>query len=251
MEQAPELNPAPAQPVQQPVQELVTNGRPDYASADFQIIHDCLVLAGLTNEEAIQTLDEAWDRTAVVLQQERERQANKQAQSTLNDAAAREALAQQAAPAQPAAEEDDDDLINENMMVNNFIQDRPSSYALTKMKNKEYVELWYFTPEGCRDASENHHTQPMDTFGMMNVDGSLAFRPVASVRTSRNVVPDVKLSWEAFMMAKGLYLSTFTKDWSKKAHEIMTSFFVGLEMNPMARKPRGTRSLLAYQAKTR
>jgi hypothetical protein len=34
----------------------------------------------------------------------------------------------------------------------NAIAPRPSQYAIQKLNNFEYVELWYFSPDGCKEA---------------------------------------------------------------------------------------------------
>jgi hypothetical protein len=33
--------------------------------------------------------------------------------------------------------------------ISNSIAPRPSTFALNKLENFEYVELWYFSPDGC------------------------------------------------------------------------------------------------------
>ncbi|KAG2104381.1 uncharacterized protein F5147DRAFT_762130 [Suillus discolor] len=36
--------------------------------------------------------------------------------------------------------------------VGDYLTPRPAQYAIQKLTNFEYVELWYFSPEGCKDA---------------------------------------------------------------------------------------------------
>ncbi|TFK18191.1 hypothetical protein FA15DRAFT_578493, partial [Coprinopsis marcescibilis] len=38
---------------------------------------------------------------------------------------------------------------DENIAIGDTITDRPASYALNKLKLIEYIELFYFTPDGC------------------------------------------------------------------------------------------------------
>ena len=70
----------------------------------------------------------------------------------------------------------------------------PSPYALERVKKFEYVELWYFSPEGCHDAlSQRASTE--DSFGIMRSDMDLMIlKSVASVRTSQKAVPDEDIS---------------------------------------------------------
>ena len=56
------------------------------------------------------------------------------------------------------------------------------------------MELWYFTSEGCSDASQHQLTQYDDAFGLTKVDDVVALKSVSSLKASKNVVPDAELS---------------------------------------------------------
>ncbi|KAF9783694.1 hypothetical protein BJ322DRAFT_1021507 [Thelephora terrestris] len=47
----------------------------------------------------------------------------------------------------------------------------PSEYAVEKIQDIEYVELWYFTTEGCREASKTTPTVADEAFGMKGFPG--------------------------------------------------------------------------------
>ena len=72
---------------------------------------------------------------------------------------------------------------DKNKIVSNFITPRPAAFALNKLENFEFVELWYFTDEGCLDASDTHRTVADEAFGLSKVDGFVALKPVASFRS--------------------------------------------------------------------
>jgi hypothetical protein len=57
-----------------------------------------------------------------------------------------------------------------NTMVGSYITPCPSQYALQRLKNFEYLELWYLTQEGCANAAQHQHTQNNDTSGLTKVD---------------------------------------------------------------------------------
>ncbi|KAG2738450.1 hypothetical protein P692DRAFT_201798413 [Suillus brevipes Sb2] len=42
--------------------------------------------------------------------------------------------------------------------VGDAIVPRPSQFAIQKLNNFEYIELWYFSPEGCKDALKTSRT---------------------------------------------------------------------------------------------
>ncbi|KIK78385.1 hypothetical protein PAXRUDRAFT_16905 [Paxillus rubicundulus Ve08.2h10] len=57
--------------------------------------------------------------------------------------------------------------------VRNIIIPRPSQYAILKLKNFEFIELWYFSPEGCRDMAKSSSFTMEDTFSIAKVDNIL------------------------------------------------------------------------------
>ena len=57
----------------------------------------------------------------------------------------------------------------------------PSAYALNKLRNFEWVELFYFTPEQCDAALEDHggeRSSSNETFSFSEVNGVVALHPV-------------------------------------------------------------------------
>ncbi|KIJ18223.1 hypothetical protein PAXINDRAFT_71517, partial [Paxillus involutus ATCC 200175] len=62
---------------------------------------------------------------------------------------------------------------NNEAKVGNIIIPRPSQYAVIKLKNFEFIELWYFSPEGCRDTAKSSSSTMEDTFGIAKVDDIL------------------------------------------------------------------------------
>ena len=120
---------------------------------------------------------------------------------------------------------------NENAMVNNFIRPQPSAYALCRLTEFEYTELWYFTQEGCADTM-HQRTQNEDSFGLTKVDDTVSFRPVSALKASRNVVQDADLSWRQMEIAKMTLIQQITKcGWAQKAVTALAQFFMNLEVH--------------------
>ncbi|KIK75988.1 hypothetical protein PAXRUDRAFT_18529 [Paxillus rubicundulus Ve08.2h10] len=62
---------------------------------------------------------------------------------------------------------------NDRVEVGNVIIPRPSQYAVMRLKNFEFVELWYFSPDGCKDATKSSSSTMEDTFRIAKVDNIL------------------------------------------------------------------------------
>ena len=72
--------------------------------------------------------------------------------------------------------------------LNSTVADRvphtPSQYAVTRIESMEYVELWYFTTEGCREVSKATPTAADDTFSILNTDTGLALQSIKATKAS-------------------------------------------------------------------
>ena len=74
----------------------------------------------------------------------------------------------------------------------------------------EYVELWYFTTEGCREASKATPTAVDDIFGLLNTDSGLTLQSIRATKASRNAMADEHLTWEQIMTARHTLIQTAT-----------------------------------------
>ena len=73
--------------------------------------------------------------------------------------------ARQAAEAEEARKESDKKKpkllpFDPERQIEEWVEARPASYAINKLNNLEYVELDYFTPKSCKEAS-CHDAQPV------------------------------------------------------------------------------------------
>ncbi|KAG0704640.1 hypothetical protein DFH29DRAFT_1037462 [Suillus ampliporus] len=91
-------------------------------------------------------------------------------------------------------------------VVGDTLTPHPSQYAIHKLKSFEYVELWYFSPDGCKETSDEAKTNSEDTFGLTRVDDFVALKPVASFKPSRKAIQDHSLEWRQFDLAKNSFL---------------------------------------------
>jgi hypothetical protein len=126
----------------------------------------------------------------------------------------------------------------------------PLQYAVDKIKAAEYVELWYFTAEGCREASAATLTTVDNTIGLLRTDTGLALQQVKASKPSRNVLPDESLSWDQITTARHNIIDTMVaNEWPEKLTMALTTMYIKLE----ALKATGTnpRGLIRYHAVVR
>ncbi|KAF8812014.1 hypothetical protein BYT27DRAFT_7088397, partial [Phlegmacium glaucopus] len=234
---------------------------PDHAGPHFNVLRNALMQNGLTIEQAIQAINDSWTQT-------HNEQVQRWDQQVIDDAVAEEALGQQQpenlhpVPQEPPEREEERAEpekrkpkmkdFDDTAAVGNYIAPRPAQYALRRIEDFEYVELWYLTPEGCTDATQHQHTQNDDTFGLTKVDDMVTLKSVSSLKASRNVIPDNELSFRQVSMAKNTFIQLITKyQWSEKAINAFAQLFTQLELHPYRQREFGERALIIYQAQVR
>ncbi|KAF8810965.1 hypothetical protein BYT27DRAFT_7253102 [Phlegmacium glaucopus] len=235
---------------------------PDHAGPHYNALRDVLTQNGMTIEQAVQALNDSWT-------QNHEERVQRWNQQEANDVNAAEELQrqlqqddEQQAIQQPAERDvERPDLekkkpkmreFDDSAIIGNYIAPRPAQYALRRIEDFEYVELWYLTPEGCIDATQHQSTQNDDTFGLSKVDDMVTLKSVSSLKASKNVLPDTELSFRQMSMAKNTFIPLMTKyQWSEKAIGAFAQFFTQLELHPYRQRDFGERALIIYQARVR
>ena len=116
--------------------------------------------------------------------------------------------------------------------VGNYIAPRPAQYALWRIEEFEYVELWYFTPEGCNDTTHLQLTQYDDTFGLTKVDDMVSLKSISSLKASKNVILDAELTFHQVSMEKNAFILLMTKyNWLAKSINTFMQLFTQLELH--------------------
>lgn len=234
---------------------------PNHAGPHYEALQNALTQNEMTPEQAIQALNNSWAQNHAARVEAWEQQVEE-------DTAAAAALVQQ--QPQPDQQPSLDPLpqeeeraegekkklkmkdFDEATTVGNYIAPRPAQYALRRVEDFEYVELWYFTPEGCSDATQLQLTQNNDTFGFTKVDDMVSLKSISSLKASKNVIPDAELSFRQVSMAKNAFIPLMTKyQWSEKAINAFAQLFTQLELHPFRQREFGERALITYQARVR
>ncbi|KAG9312181.1 hypothetical protein JVU11DRAFT_7476 [Chiua virens] len=219
---------------------------PDFAADNARPLRDALILAfNWDEEQAIRHLQDTW------------RQAHPEQEQPADPPAREPAPVPEDKPrnmAKPAQDKKKSIAdFDEDMPPPSFIPTRPSQYALSKLEAFEYVELWYFTKEGCFEAAKQARSQPEDAYGLLSTEDILTLRPVTSVKASRNAKSDHELSLTEMLQARTSYLEHVREaGWPEKHINALFKFFWNLESHPYCSLMRhGDRILATYAAKTR
>lgn len=123
----------------------------------------------------------------------------------------------------------------------------------------EYIELYCFSPDGCREHAKQTPSTAEETFGFTYVisqDGSagnaFTLTPVSALAHPGGIIPDEYLTWEQVRDAKACYLSHVIKaKWNKAHVDALVSFFINLESHPYNNTSEGKQALVWYQAHAR
>ena len=186
---------------------------PDFLSPAFEPLRQLLIAAEpeLTPEQAAERLLVPWraDHETRVQRWQEQLEADRRAeeeQAQRGRGRHAEGLEEQE-PAGAVERQKDDEkkpkVVNwdENSQVRNAIIDRPSQYAIHRLKNFEYIPLWYFCQEGCRDAMEDAAAAGSEALGLTKTVNGLAFLPAAAGRPSKRAIQDHELTWSQFDLA--------------------------------------------------
>ena len=92
--------------------------------------------------------------------------------------------------------------------VGGFIIPHPSAFTLNKLDALDYVELDYFTTQGCKNVHAEHELMTNhNTYGLVSLGDSLALQPLSSLRPSRNIWRDEDLSTTPLAIHQTLHSS--------------------------------------------
>jgi hypothetical protein len=162
-------------------------------------------------------------------------------------------------PQQPQQQQDEDpDAIRQAPDFPNNIPPpiestlSPSDFAKTKLSKFEWIELWYFTREGCLDAAKPTTSVANDAFGITQHNRTLRMVSASTLKASRNALPDSVLTCDQIAFASKIFIRTMrsqSKVWTTRHVDAMVDFFVQLELHrTMSGGPYADEAVVEYQA---
>ncbi|KAG1900881.1 uncharacterized protein F5891DRAFT_1187964 [Suillus fuscotomentosus] len=204
--------------------------QPNFESPAFAACTAALIASGLTAEAALTQLVDGWTQEyqeRVVLWQQQidedvHHRKTKKKKLKIND-------------------------FNADLPVSDVIILRPSQFVLQKVKNMEFVKLWYFSPDSCCEARDWNKSSTDDTLGLEKIDGIVTLKSFSSFKASNKALQDHDLSWRQFDMAKTSFLVHIEKaSWPDKHQMTLALFFMLITNHEHRLCLRGEKILLHY-----
>lgn len=225
---------------------------PNYADERFQQLRQQVAEhLNLPDNDIVQHLGNLWLTVHGPRQQQEEEQvqqppANRDHPPALDDHQAELPLPP------PAPDKKKSIRITTNRMVSKRRLPDPSDYAIRKLRNQDFVELWYFSPKGCVEAARSGNVVDAESFSLTQVDNTIHLRPSRTTLQPKDVVPDHLLSWTEMTVAKNNMIDHMQKcDWDEATVNSFMLFYIALDTHTIRPKEYGDRALLKYQAEVR
>lgn len=138
-----------------------------------------------------------------------------------------------------------------NLPTPSFLDIKPAQHVLKQLE-KEFVELWHSTAEGCQEAAASDITSSNNTFSLVNTKKGLFLQTIGASSTSSKVTKDEDLSWNQFTEAKTRMIGCL-KDCGWNEHEIsqLAIFYLSLDVHPICSRPYGLEMVMRYQDRVR
>ncbi|KAI0683551.1 hypothetical protein C8Q76DRAFT_636815 [Earliella scabrosa] len=125
----------------------------------------------------------------------------------------------------------------------------PAPFALQKLRDKKYVELFYFTREACEAAAELQISCNEDALAVSRSDTAIVLSN--AIQPMKNVRRDELLEWDQ-MTAAGLSMARWAGEYNWGQHaKILWKFFMVLMSHPARDEKLGEKVLTLYQAQYR
>jgi hypothetical protein len=235
---------------------------PDFGDGTFDEMIETMLGPGRTRDQAIEGLRAAW------LAQNNRRKELWDAQ-VLADQRPRDELEVRAEAMEDHAHVQDDLEIGrrkpklgafaEDVTISNKVSLKPSAFAINKLKDMKYIELYCFTPAGCRDHANQRLSTADEAFSFTygitpdgSANNSLSLKPVSALAHPGKIIPDENLTWEQVRDAKACFLShVIEAGWDRAHVNALALFFCNLDSHPYIHTPEGKQALVWYQAHAR
>ncbi|KAH9932402.1 hypothetical protein B0H21DRAFT_760592 [Amylocystis lapponica] len=238
---------------------------PDNGSATFTNARARFVNANMTEEQAIAALRDIWqagnDEDKVLWQHQLEQDAVDAAeQARLTDEARDQR--QEAARLEEEAARKEEVKRHRSKYIAIPLRDAPSitpifpsPYAVKRLDQGAYVEMYYFTNKGLEAAKRTMAPPDDDSMEMKtNPDGTVSWTPAATSRDTTGVVADRDLQWEEFSIAVPRMLrATEQAGWAAERVKMLATFWGTILTHPYRASPDPVdpKTLLVYQDEQR
>ncbi|KAF8878935.1 hypothetical protein BD779DRAFT_1553147 [Infundibulicybe gibba] len=145
-------------------------------------------------------------------------------------------------------------IVRRDRMISSTLPSRPSQFAINKVQNYEYVDLWYFTPDGYAEAARQAKATDDEGFTLAGGESGerLGLKAMTTASASKNAILDEALPWNVFTDTRQEYLDFLASvEWPERLYADMAAFFARIETHRIRKTDAGKRALLEYQARAR
>lgn len=228
---------------------------PDYGAGPLRAVYATLATNDRPVETIIAELEDAWAQDNNARKAAWDTQVEEDREAEARERLERETVAAEAAAAEKKEREKKKPKLKAfttNKLVGTLASRRPPKYALHKLEQFKYVELYYFTKEACLEAERTDQTVAKDAFTFTADEGQMVMKPAAAHRPFKNVIQDENLGWDQMIRAKDHMLTAMEQaDWPHQHTLALGLFFLELARHPMHDQESGKPALLIYQARVR
>jgi hypothetical protein len=236
---------------------------PDFESDTFRAAFTAMATEQNTLENIIQQSKDAWaadhQRKLDAWQQQQAEDA--EAQRLLREQQERENEERRKAEEERTKKEKEE-LEKKRPKVKPFVPNKavetesmptPAPFAMNKVRNLDFVEVWYFTEEGCSEARHTDRTTSNAMLALTQEEGRITVTSAAAHRPSSKAIPDEKLSWRQMSIGKTGLLDAMSKEpgWPKEHVVALGTFFMEIDAHILRRRAYGEEALLKYAADVR
>ncbi|KAI5992515.1 hypothetical protein EDD15DRAFT_2443003 [Pisolithus albus] len=215
---------------------------PDFSSENFCLAREQLIADGGDHETAARQLALAWTLNNDIERQEWDRQMRQEQQ----EAADRERQEEEERQRLQLEQERKRELalqeerkkyrhkhapIPHDVVIPTDPIIIPSQVAIRKLCKGDFVELYYFTNKGLRNAELSTRSADDDALTLLQTsDGLHAFVPLATAQAKGSVTKDEDLSWEEFSEAAHRLVTAMRENsWPDERVDSHVKFWLALE----------------------
>ncbi|KIK72068.1 hypothetical protein PAXRUDRAFT_39982, partial [Paxillus rubicundulus Ve08.2h10] len=107
----------------------------------------------------------------------------------------------------------------------------PSAYAMNKLRNGEYCELYYFTHQGLAKDESSFPSLDNDALMLTKLDnGTHSFIALSSAKAKASLVKDKDLSWEEVGQANLCMINTMRQcEWASVCVQMHINLWLAIE----------------------
>ena len=223
--------------------------QPDFEGEDWSVPRDAMIAAGNSVEEAVAALRKSWEnnhRRDVEAWEEHLQQMQAEQEQEERDLIIPEVVLSNP----PRSEGGGPDW--KNQPTPSFLDVLPAQHILKRLRKKEYVELWHFTAQGCRDAASSNLATPNGSFNLVSTDKGLMIQEAGEASIASRVVKDEDLPFNQWSEGKNRFLGCLESNgWSKDEAQEMARFFLNLDFDPLRGELLGEEAVMRYQERVR